>query len=317
MHAVAVSDFGARPEVMNLPVPEPGPGEILLRIRAAGMNPFDWKVVDGALRGVVPHAFPLIMGNDAAGVVERTGPGVTRFQPGDLVFGQVMNLASGQGSYAEYAVASADGHLARIPDGLPFTIAAALPTASTTAYNAVEASGVGSGQTILINGASGGVGQSAVQFAAARGATVLATATAETAGEIRDLGAHHTVDHTQAPTAGQVLAAYPDGIDAVLDLISTRASSAGLGELAGLLRPGGILINTNGAADTEALAARGIRAVNFSNAVSADLLAALADQASSGKLRLRIDTEVPLADAPAAISSARTGHARGKTVIIL
>lgn len=316
MRAVAVPDFGARPEVMQLPVPRPGPGEILLRIHAAGMNPFDWKVIDGALRGVVPHAFPLILGNDAAGVVEQTGPEVTRFRPGDRVFGQVMNLSRGLGSYAGYAAVSQDGHLARVPDGLPFTVAAALPTASATAYNAIEASRTGAGQTILINGATGGVGQSAVQFAAARGATVLATASPAAAGHLRDLGAHHIIDHTQATTAGQVRAAYPGGVDAVLDLVSTPATAVGLGDLVALVRPGGIIINTNGAANVEALAARGIRAVNFSNTTSAELLATLADQANTGKLRVRIDAEVPLDDAPAAIASARAGHARGKTVII-
>jgi len=316
VHAVAVTDFGARPEIMHLPVPAPGPGEILLRIYAAGMNPFDWKVADGALRGAVPHAFPLILGNDAAGVVEETGSGVTRFQPGDQVFGQVMNLPRGQGAYADYAVASADGHLARIPGGLPYTVAAALPTASATAYNAIEASAAGSGQTILINGAAGGVGQSAVQFAAARGAMVLATASPAAAGQIRDLGASHIIDHTQGPTADQVRAAHPAAIDAVLDLVSTPATAGALHELAALVRPGGIVISTNGAADVEALTARGIRAVNFSNKTSAELLATLADQASAGKLRVRIDAEVPLAEAPAAIAAARTGHARGKTVII-
>jgi NADPH:quinone reductase-like Zn-dependent oxidoreductase len=316
MRAVAIPDFGARPEVMQLPVPQPGPGEILLRIRAAGMNPFDWKVADGALRGVVPHAFPLILGNDAAGVVEQAGPGATRFRPGDRIFGQVMDLPRGGGSYAGYAVVSQDRHLSPIPDGLPFTVAAALPTASTTAYNAIEVSGAGSGQTILINGATGGVGQSAVQFAVASGATVVATASPAAAGHIRDLGAHHIIDHTRGSTADQVRAAHPEGVDAVLDLISTPATAGRLHELASLVRPGGIVINTNGAADIPALAARGIRGVNFSNTTSAELLATLADQARSGKLRVRIDAEVPLSDVPAAVAGARTGHALGKTVII-
>jgi NADPH:quinone reductase-like Zn-dependent oxidoreductase len=160
------------------------------------------------------------------------------------------------------------------------------------------------------------VGQSAVQFAAARGAAVLATASPAAAGHLRDLGAHHIIDHTQETTADQVRAAYPGGVDAVLDLVSTPATAAGLDDLAALVRPGGIIINTNGAANVEALAARGIRAVNFSNTTSAELLATLAKQANAGKLRVRIDAEVPLDDAPAAIASARAGHARGKTVII-
>lgn len=181
-----------------------------------------------------------------------------------------------------------------------------------TAYNAIAASGADSGQTILINGASGGVGQ----FAAARGARVLATASPAIAGHIRDLGAHHIIDHTQGTTARQARDLRPDGVDAVLYLVSTPATAAGLSELASLVRPGGITGSTNGAADAAALAARGIRAVNISNTTSSELLAILAGQAASGKLRVRIDAEVPLADAPAAIEKARTGHALGKTVIL-
>jgi len=315
LRAVAITEFGARPEVLRLPLPEPGPGEVLLRIRAAGMNPFDWKVVDGALRGVVPHAFPLVLGNDAAGVVEQAGPGATRFRPGEAIFGQVMDVSRGQGSYAEYVVASEDGHLSRIPDGLPFNIAAALPTASAAAYNAVKATGAASGKTVLINGATGGVGQSAVQFAAAEGATVLATASPQAAEHIRSLGAHEIIDFTKGSTVDQARAVSPGGVHAVLDLVALPGSAA-LDGLAALIRPGGIFVSTNGAADAGALAPRGIRALNFSNTTSAELLADLADMANSGKLRVQIDAEVPLAQAPEAIASARAGHARGKTVII-
>lgn len=131
-----------------------------------------------------------------------------------------MNLAHGRGSYAEYVIAAENGTLARMPDDLPFPVAAALPTASVTAYQAIEAARLDAGQVILINGASGGVGQSAIQFAALQGARVLATATGDIAGHLRDLGADETVDFTAAPTAEQVLAAHPDGIDAVLDLVT-------------------------------------------------------------------------------------------------
>jgi NADPH:quinone reductase-like Zn-dependent oxidoreductase len=315
MRAVAITDFGARPEVLRLPLPEPGPGEILLRIRAAGMNPFDWKVIDGALRGAVPHAFPVVLGNDAAGVVRQVGQGVTRFRPGDWVFGQVMDVSRGRGSYADHVVASEDRNLSRIPDGLSFAVAAALPTASAAAYNAVKATEAASGTTVLINGATGGVGQSAVQFAAAAGATVLATASPQTAEHIRDLGAHEILDFTKGSTADQARAASPEGVDAVLDLIAVPGG-AGIDALAAVIRPGGIFVSTNGAADAGALEPRGVRALNFSNTTTAELLAELADMASSGKLRVQIDAEVPLARAPEAIESARAGHARGKTVII-
>ncbi|WP_211754689.1 NADP-dependent oxidoreductase [Nocardioides gansuensis] len=156
-------------------MPEPGPDEILVRIHAAGLNPFDWKVADGALEGAVEHSFPLVMGSDGAGVVTAVGSGVTAFRPGDRVYGQFMKLSKGRGSHAEYALGDADGKVATIPDHLSFTLAAALPTATVTAYQAVQAAALQPGHTILVNGASGGVGQSAVQFAAGQGAWVVAT----------------------------------------------------------------------------------------------------------------------------------------------
>jgi NADPH:quinone reductase-like Zn-dependent oxidoreductase len=313
VRAVVLRGFGAEPELAELPVPEPGPGEILVRIHAAGMNPFDWKVGDGALKGVVEHAFPIVMGSDGAGVVEEVGAGVERFRPGDHVYGQFMKVALGRGSYAEHVVAPADGKLALVPEGLSFTVAAALPTASVTAYQAIQEARLEPGRTILVNGASGGVGQSAVQFAADTGVRVIATAPPDLVGHLHDLGATEVVDFTQGPTAEQVLAAYPDGIDAVLDLVSTPGQAD---PLVDLLRPGGVAISTNGALDVDAMAARELRGVNFFSDATPEALAAIAEPAATGRLRVTIDAEVPLEEAPAAIARARAGHARGKTVIL-
>jgi NADPH:quinone reductase-like Zn-dependent oxidoreductase len=313
VRAVVIPGFGEEPALVELPAPEPGPGDVLVRVHAAGMNPFDWKVAEGALKGVVEHRFPVVMGSDGAGVVEAVGSGVTRFRPGDRVYGQFMKVAQGVGSYAELTVAPAEGKLALVPDGLPLTVAAALPTASVTAYQAIEAAGLEPGRTILVNGASGGVGQSAVQFAAARGARVLATAPTDLADHLRDLGADEVVDFTRGATADQVGAAHPDGIDAVLDLVSTAGQAD---PLVALLRPGGVIISTNGALDPDALAARGLRGVNFFSNATPEVLATIADFAASGRLRVAIDAEVALADAPAAVARARAGHARGKTVIV-
>lgn len=313
MRAVVIPGFGADPELADLPAPEPGRDEILVRIHAAGMNPFDWKVAEGALRGVVEHPFPIVMGSDGAGVVEAVGADVEAFRPGDRVYGQFMKVALGRGSYAELTVAPADGKLALVPEGLAFTTAAALPTASVTAYQAIQAARLGPGRTVLVNGASGGVGQSAVQFAADTGARVLATAPPDLADHLRTLGADEIVDFTQGPTAEQVLAAHPDGIDAVLDLVSKPGEADAL---VALLRPGGVAISTNGALDPEAMAAQELRGVNFFSNATPEDLATLAGLAAAGRLLVRIDAEVPLAEAPAAIARARAGHARGKTVFV-
>jgi NADPH:quinone reductase-like Zn-dependent oxidoreductase len=313
MRAVVIPGFGVDPEVIDLPVPVPGTDEILVRVHAAGMNPFDWKVIDGALKGVVDHPFPIVMGSDGAGVVEAVGAEVVRFSPGDRVYGQFMKVALGRGSYAEHTIAPADGKLALVPEGLPFTIAAALPTASVTAYQAIAAAHLDPSRTVLVNGASGGVGQSAVQFAADLGARVLATGPTDLADHLRDLGASEIIDFTLGPTADQVIAAHPDGIDAVLDLVSKQGEA---GPLVELLRPGGVAISTNGALDPQAMAARELRGINFSSNATPEDLAVIAELAAAGRLRVTIDAEVALADAPAAIAHARAGHARGKTVIV-
>jgi NADPH:quinone reductase-like Zn-dependent oxidoreductase len=315
MKAVVVTEFGAEPRLLELDIPEPGPGELLVRLHAAGLNPFDWKVADGALRDAVPHAFPLVLGSDGAGVVEQVGPGVSRFRPGDRVYGQFMRLPQGQGSYAEYTLAAEDGKLALMPDALSFSVAAALPTASVTAYQAVQAANLAEGHTLLINGASGGVGQSAVQFAAQAGARVLATGTADIAEHLEDLGAHTVIDFTGAPTHEQVAAAHPEGIDAVLDLVTLAGGDNNA--LTNLLRPGGTVVSTNHAVDPQTLAERDLRGVNLVNNADADYLTTLAELAASGALRVRIDNEVKLTDAPEAVTAARTGHSRGKTIILV
>ncbi len=314
MKAVVITDFATEPALADVPVPSPGPGQLLVRLHAAGLNPFDWKVADGALKDVVPHAFPLVMGSDGAGVVEAVGPGVTRFRAGDRVYGQFMRVDVGQGSYAEYTVADENGAIAAIPDTLPFTVAAALPTAGVTAYQAVEATGVGAGHTLLINGASGGVGQSAVQFAAQAGAVVLATAPPDLADHLRALGAAKVIDHTATPTHTQVSTLHPTGIDAVLDLITPSGGDPTA--MANLLRPGGTLVNTNYALDPESLATRDIVGINFGNHPTPEVLTTLAELADTGKLRVHIAAEVPLPQAPAALTQSRTGHSRGKTIIV-
>src|SRR3954452_17122856 len=141
MRAVVVDEFGAVPRVAELDQPHPGAGEVVVRMRAAALNPFDWKVIDGALRGAVEHHFPLVLGSDGAGVVTAIGAGVTAFAAGDRVYGQFLQLARGRGSFAEYAVVAAAGKVAQLPVDVPFECAASLPTASTAAYQAVLAAG--------------------------------------------------------------------------------------------------------------------------------------------------------------------------------
>ncbi|WP_433333701.1 NADP-dependent oxidoreductase [Spirillospora sp. CA-294931] len=312
MRAIAVSEFGAVPALMDLPRPLPGPGELLVKVIAAGLNPLDWKIVDGMLKDSVPHSFPLILGTDAAGVVEEVGEGVTEFGVGEQVFGQFAAIPRGLGSYADYAIATEGAAVARMPRGMIYTQAAAVPTASMTGFNAVDAARVDSGQTVLVIGATGGVGQAAVQFAAGRGAKVIATARADMDAEMRRLGAGETVDHTAGDLNERVLAVHGDGIDAVLDFAGDRAA---VEHVAGLLRPGGTYLSSIWSVNVDAMAAKEIRGVNLDNEATPGLLGEIADLIDADGLTVRVHREVALEDAPAALEANREGGARGKTVV--
>lgn len=312
MRAIAITGFGADPEIMQLPAPEPGPREVFVRMRAAGYNPVDVKVADGAMRGMVPFTFPLILGTDGAGVVEATGAEVTAFKPGDEVFGRFADYPRGLGAFAEYGVAAEDGPIARKPPGVPFEQAAAVPTAAGTAHEVVETARLDDGKTVLIIGATGGVGQSAVQLAARHGARVIATATPGDEALVRDLGASDTVDHTAGPVADQVLALCPDGIDAVLDLVDPAEA---IGDVIRMLRPGGIIVSTVGALDPDDLTEREIRAVNLVHRPSGPLLADLSAAVDSGDLRVHIQDQVPFERFPAKLRDIQHGHTRGKVVV--
>lgn len=312
MRAIAVSEYGATPAPTHLPRPEPGPGEILVKMIAAGLNPMDWKIADGLLKDSVDAAFPLILGQDGAGVVEAVGDGVTRLRHGEQVYGTFGAPEHGRGSYAEYAIARDDGPVARMPEGMIYTQAAAVPSASMSALAMVEQAGIDIGHTVLVVGATGGTGQSAVQLAALAGAKVIATARDDMAGTMRRLGADETVDHSKGDLNAQVLAVHSDGVDVILDMASDTGA---VEHLAQLLRPGGKYVSTLWAVNPDAMAARELRGVNFEVEPSAELLDRLSGLIDAGELRVRVEREVPFAEAADALAANRAGGARGKTVI--
>ncbi|TMR01700.1 NADP-dependent oxidoreductase [Actinomadura soli] len=316
MRAIAVSEYGATPALMNLPRPEPGPGEILVKMIAAGLNPFDWKLADGMVKDSVDATFPLILGVDGAGVVEQVGEGVTRLRVGEQIYGTFAGTERGLGAFAEYALAREDGPVALMPEGMIYTQAAAVPTASAAALKMVDAARVDAGQTVLVVGATGGVGQGLVQLASLAGAKVIATARADMAGTMRRLGADETVDHSRGDDAdglnAQVLAVHKDGIDAVLDVVSDAPATE---DIAQLLRPGGTYVSSVWAVNPDSMEAKGLRGVNVSGGLTSGTLDRLSDLIDASDLRVQVEREVPLEDAPDAMAANRAGGARGKTVI--
>jgi NADPH:quinone reductase-like Zn-dependent oxidoreductase len=301
------------PEVLQLQDverPEPIPTEVLVRITAAGINPVDWKTRQhGGFRSAVGDP-PLILGWDIAGVVEEVDPDVTRFAPGDRVFGMPW-FPRVAGGYAEFATSPAR-QLARTPAALSDVQAGGLPLAGLTAWQAlVDVAQVGEGTRVLIHAAAGGVGHLAVQIARARGAHVIGTAREEKHEFLADLGVDQPIDYSAGPFEEAV-----SDVDVVLDLVG--GEDYGLRSL-GALREGGLWISIPvDVPDAVRSAAReqSKRAVSFLVEPDYAGLEALAELADQGKLTVEIEQTYPLAQAAEAHRRLEDGRARGKIVLI-
>lgn len=320
MRAIAVDEFGAQPRMVDLPVPEAGPGQVQVRLAAASMNPMDAAAAQGRFARFGEHRLPLILGFDGAGTVTAVGGGVADLAVGDRVFGQFWTSPIGQGTYAEYTVIDAhpaNGSIALVPGGLPLSQAAALPTAASTALGAVETAGVGQGDTLLVIGATGGVGVFAVQVAARLGVRVIATAAADAAALVRDLGAAETIDYKAGSLEEGIVAAAPGGLDGVVDLTGNRESIAAA---ARHLRDGAAVVSIAFGVSEQLQADPRVRAVNYALDRKGERLEEVARLAGEKAIVPVIDTEISLEDA-----LARSGNqqdrgnlgagARGKTVI--
>jgi NADPH:quinone reductase-like Zn-dependent oxidoreductase len=314
MRAVIVRDYGGAPVVAEVPTPLPGPGQVLMKIRAAAMNPGDRTLASGDWQPA-PATFPMVLGADCEGVVESVGEETRKFSRGDELFGQLLIAPIGSaGTYAEYVAVTEDAPLARVPKGLDPVLAAALPTAGGAGLAMVELLEPLSGKTVLIVGAGGGIGSFATQFAANAGARVIANVREAAAERMRAYGATETVDHTAVSLLDAVRRAHPDGIDALIDLVS---DAEGFAALASLVRQGGTAITPKYVADPETLAAAGVTGINFVLHDSSELLARVADALVAGRIVPPPVTRIALEEVPAAWSRAQTGHADGKTVITL
>ncbi|MEU7577134.1 NADP-dependent oxidoreductase [Streptomyces sp. NPDC041068] len=300
--AYAFTEHGG-PEVetfLDLPEPEPGPGQLLVAVRAAGVNPVDWKLRAGKRRpGQGPLVGPEALGSEVAGVVKAVGPGVEGFAVGDPVFGNPVT-----GGYTEVTLVPAD-IAAHKPDALSFTDAAALPVAAATAYDGVRQLDLPTGSTLLITGAGGGVGVAATQIAVHFGLRVVGTASEGKKEFVESLGAIHVARGPRL--AERIREAVPGGrIDAVFDLVG----GAGLAEVAELLTDRKKLIT---AAAKETVAELGGAPV--ARARTAAVLDEVALLAVAGVLRPHVTATYPLDRADEALRAVETGHARGKIVI--
>ncbi|MFF2777514.1 NADP-dependent oxidoreductase [Streptomyces sp. NPDC058052] len=307
MRAISQDTHGT-PEVLKevvLPRPVPGPGRILVAVRAAGLNPTDWK---HRAAGLFLDRMPLVLGWDVSGVVEAVGFGVTLFKPGDEVFG-MLPYPNGVGSHAEYATGPARA-FAHKPAGIDHVQAGALPLAALTAYQAVvETAAVTAGQRVLVHAAAGGVGHLAVQIAKSRGAYVIGTAGSPKHDVVRSFGADEVVDYRTTDFRDVV-----QDVDMVLDPVSgdTRARSLDV------LRPGGVLVSLLPGGDPNEAAKAAARRIRVETLlVEADHagMNAVADLVAAGSLRAHIEAVFPLADAAEAHALGETGRTTGKIVL--
>jgi NADPH:quinone reductase-like Zn-dependent oxidoreductase len=301
MKAVRFSQFGGPEvlEIVDLPDPHPGPGQVRIAVRAAGVNPSDWKKRQGLMDGELPQT----MGYEAAGVVDEVGEGVADVAVGDRVFG----FSEAGAAQAELAVLSS---YAPIPPSLGFPGAAALPAAIETATRALDqlGDGAGSGSTLLINGASGSVGSAAVQLAVARGARVIGTASPANHDYLRSLGAE-PVAYGEG-LAGRVRALAPGGVDAALDV-------AGSGVLPELIELAGGPEHVVTIADFAGAREHGVRFSSGDAGRALHALAGIGALIESGRFSLPVGPTFPLAEIAAAHRAGENGHVRGKLVLLV
>jgi len=305
MRAITFASYGG-PDVLELteqPDPVVGPDSVLVRVRAASVNPVDYKIRQGYLQGAFVSHLPIIAGWDVAGVVAAVGPAVRDHAVGDEVIGYVRKDSIEHGTYAEL-VAAHPRHLARKPTSVSFEQAAALPLAGLTALQSIDLAGVRAGDVVLVHAAAGGVGSFAVQLAAARGARVIGTASEANHEHVRGLGAEPVAYGDGLVERVRALA--PDGVDVVLDYVGGDA----------------LALSPQLARSTERIVSvvDAATVLGFGGSYAfvrpdASGLAALADLVDAGTLRIELAATFPLAEAAAAQSLVEQGHVRGKVAI--
>jgi NADPH:quinone reductase-like Zn-dependent oxidoreductase len=321
MRAAVIDEFGGTVRLADVPVPELGPGQALVRVAYASINPADWKCREGWLRRFPAFrpAFPFVLGFDGSGTVERLGPDTDAPPPGGRVFIRANQMLGWGGTFAEFVRVTVDG-LQAIPDGVPMLDAAAMPTAGVTAWQSLhDAGGLAAGQRVMVNGGAGGTGSYAIQFARTAGARVAATCSAGNLDHVRGLGAELAIDYRSQDVAAAVAAWAPGGVDLLLDTVNLGS----LPDAIGMVRPGGVLVGIATLDDrvppwdAEAASRRGVRlaATTANRATSAADMASIAALMASGQVRSPVTEVLDLAQAEAALARIAAGHVRGKLIL--
>ncbi len=314
MKAWIADDYGppSRLRFGEIDTPHVGENSVLVRVRAAALNPFDVKLITGAVKDFAPLKAPYVPGMDGSGVIESVGAGVTDYAVGDAVIG----FFSSGGTLGEFAAVSAGANgLTRKPDALDFAHGAAIPEAGLTAMTILRALDLTEGRRLLIIGATGGIGLFLTQLARLRGIRVIATAQAEDREYIRSLGADEDVDYVDGDVVAQVRKRHPGGVDAIADLIN---SGDALLHTAGALRQSGVLVSPLYGPEQSAYA-NGALVHYIHNSPQPGDLAELARLASTEELRIEIGKKYAFAEAANALTDLMDAkkHTRGKLVVTI
>jgi len=306
MKAIVIHEYGG-PEVLkyeDVARPESKENEILVRVIAAGVNPVDGMIRSGMFAKYEKATFPIIPGGDIAGVVEKTGSGITKFKPGDPVYAYVSLKNSG--GYAEYAIAT-EKEAAPKPQSASHVEAAAVPIVALTAWQAlIDAAKLSAGQTVLIHGGSGGVGTFAIQIAKARGAKVFATASTPNQDLLKELGADVAIDYTK-----QKFEDIAKDVDVVLDSVGKDT----LARSYGVVKKGGFIATLVSRVDQAELDKHGIRGASISVTPDSAELVEIGKLIDAKKIKVIVSQTFPLAEAAKAQAQADTHHTRGKIVL--
>jgi len=321
MKAIVIGGFGG-PEVLQYrehPVPAIGAEQVLVRVKAAGVNPVDWKVREGYVAELFPHELPLVPGWDLAGSVEKTGRDVTRFTAGDKVYGYVRLPVVQHGAYAEFAPADAD-MLAPMPAGLDYPVASTIPLVALTAWQAlVDFGALRAGESLFITAGAGGVGGFAIQIAKCLGARVAAAASRSNHDYLQTLGADRAIDYRHTDIGESLKSFAPDGVDMVFDCTGREHVRPNFDYVR---KPGGRVATINGLVHTipelERNADRyGVSAKMVVVEPSGEQLRKITGLIEEGTIKALPVESFPLHDAGLAMEKSRDGHVRGKLALII
>lgn len=313
MKALTISQFGGVEEAAwkDLPVPQPQSEEVQIKISHAAVNPVDWKICEGYLRKLLPHAFPLIPGWDASGTISAVGEKVNTFKVGDKVFAYCRKPTVQWGTYAEYVCLEAE-HVAPMPKTLDSAQAAAIPLVSLTAWQALfDDARLQKGQTVLIHAGAGGVGSMAVQFAKNAGAKVFTTASANHHDYVKRLGADVAIDYRHKSFVEEVHSHEPDGVDVVFDCVGDDT----LEQSYAAVKKGGCLVGIVNRPDQEKCSDYGIRGIFRFVRPDGSELRKIGQLIDEGKVIPPSVEEMPLEKFDKAWEQIKTHHTKGKIVL--